>query len=419
MGSLQRIMAGGYFSFAVEAIPSETSITPNCGYVTGNYVVTITSQYGEFGTIAGTVVIGGVGQTVLSWSPSTITISMEPHVVGQFNIVITLANSNTITAWNGFTFLTVPTPQLSKLKKNIPPTPITVGTLTVEQSTLIKKFSFDIENPVRRMWIKQQKSDRLVSLGQIQTINEFVRVMWQALQIHRPSIVFEPAYPPYVLDGEDRDPHDPRPLNLTPTMPEEVVTWNVIRRSPGSVDHTPFAKAREIRPRIREELVYEPILKVDPGEPEMQNGPGQLGPDKELSRVVGRQIEGQWYDNLIQFDIWSKDNKKAEQLCDYLENFMHDFHGMFIELGVNKIHFQARVRDEFLLKWRNGLVNRSLLYFVRTETVRAGTVREIRKIHVDAEVRTYLDEIGKIGPGAFIESSRNMIIDKWVGSQQN
>jgi len=82
------------------------------------------------------------------------------------------------------------------------------------------------------------------------------------------------------------------------------------------------------------------------------------------------EIEGQWFDNLIQFDIWSKDNKKAEQLCEYFENFMHDFHGMFIELGVNKMHFQSRIRDEFLLKWRNGLCNRSILFFVRTETVR-------------------------------------------------
>lgn len=291
--------------------------------------------------------------------------------------------------------------------------------LSAEDINTIKKFSFNIDNSIRRMWIKQQKSDRLVSLGQIQTINEFIRVMWQALQIHRPSIVFEPAYPPYVLDGEDKDHGDPRPVGLTPTMPEEVITWNVIRRTPGSVDHAPFAKTREIRPRIREELVYEPWLTIDRVEPEMHKGPGQVGPDKELSRVVGRQIEGQWYDNLIQFDIWSKDNKKAEQLCDYLENFMHDFHGMFIELGVNKLHFQARVRDEFLLKWRNGLVNRSLLFFVRTETVRAGTVREIRKIHVDTEVKTYLDMMGKIGPGAFIESSRNMIIEKWVKAQSD
>jgi hypothetical protein len=307
--------------------------------------------------------------------------------------------------------------QGSNIKVNNPK--VTDYPLPEATKNIIKKFSFDIENPIRRMWIKEQKSNRLVSLGQIQTINEFVRVMWQALQIHRPSIVFEPAYPSYVLDSEDKDHGDPRPLGLTPTMPEEVITWNVVRRSPGSIDHTAFAKSREIRPRIREELVYSPVNSSlgDSTEPEMQQGPGQVGPNKDLSRIVGREIEGQWFDNLIQFDIWSKDNKKAEQLCDYLENFMHDFHGMFIELGVNKLHFQARVRDEFLLKWRNGLCNRSLLFFVRTETVRAGTVREIRKIHVDAEVRTYLDAIGKVGSGAFIESGRNMIIEKWVSNQ--
>lgn len=419
MGSLQTVMSAGFFSFTSSTAGDITSITPNCGYSNVDTQVTIYSSGAFFGVIAGTVEVGNVSATVVSWNSNTIVASIPPHAVGQFDVEITLADTTVLTAFGGFTFLAVPSLPHSKLKKNIPPTPITVTPLTVEQSKIIKKFSFDIENPIRRMWIKQQKSDRLVSLGQIQTINEFIRVMWQALQIHRPSIVFEPAYPPYVLDGEDRDPHDPRPRDLTPTMPEEVVTWNVIRRTPGSVDHTAFAKSREIRPRMREELVYEPWLTVDQVEPEMHPGPGQLGPDKELSRVVGRQIEGQWFDNLIQFDIWSKDNKKAEQLCDYLENFMHDFHGMFIELGVNKLHFQARVRDEFLLKWRNGLVNRSLLYFVRTETVRAGTVREIRKIHVDAEVRTYLNEIGKIGPGAFIESSRNMIIEKWVKPQQN
>ena len=265
------------------------------------------------------------------------------------------------------------------------------------------------------MWIKEQGSDRLISLGQIQTINELVRVMWQALQIHRPTLVFEPAYPTYILDKADAD------IKLAgapaPAIPDEIITWNVIRRAPGSIDHTAFAKSREIRPRMREEMVYDIVKNIDNGEPEMQEGPGQVGPDKELSRVVGRQIEGQWFDNLIQFDIWSRDNHKAEMLCDYLENFMHDFHGMFIELGVNKMHFHSRLRDEFLLKWRNGLCNRSIIFYVRTETVRSGAVREIRKIHVNAEIRTYLEDIGKTGLGAFIESGRNMIIDKWVKPQ--
>lgn len=415
MGSIQRTMSAGFFSFSSGG-GDISSVVPNCGYVTGGYNVVLVSNSSAFGGSVGVITLGNRQLEVISWSPMSVTIIMPEYITGQFDIIVTLPNSSVITALNGFTYLSVPTVQNSKIKINNPPSEIKT-TLTSSAKEIIKKFSFDIENPMRRMWLKQQGSQRLVSLGQIQTINEFIRVMWQALQLHRPSVVFEPAYPSYVLDSEDKDHGDPRPIGLTPTMPEEVITWNVVRRTPGSVDHTAFARTREIRPRIREELVYDPIILGENGEPELQHGIGQFGPDQELSRVVGHEIEGQWFDNLIQFDIWSKDNKKAEQLCDYLENFMHDFHGMFIELGVNKMHFHSRVRDEFLLKWRNGLCNRSLLFFVRTETVRAGAVREIRKIHVNAEVRTYLDEIGKLGSGAFIESSRNMIIDKWVSSQ--
>lgn len=278
----------------------------------------------------------------------------------------------------------------------------------------VKHIAFDINNPLRRIWLKGQKSDRLVSLGQIQTVNEFVRSVWQALQLHRPSIVFEPAYPIYVLDKEDQA------IKLqgspAPSIPEEIITWSIVRRAPGSIDHTAFAKSKEIRPRVREELVYETTLLqgLDDPEPETSQPPGQLGPDKELSRVIGSQVEGQYFDNLIQFDIWSRDNKKAEDLADYLEKFFIDFHGMFIELGVVKLHFHSRVRDEFLLKWRNGLCNRSLLFYVRTETVRSAAIREIRSINVSTEVRSFLDAVTQSGQGAFVDDVRSAIVDKWV-----
>ena len=415
MGSLQRIMGAGFFSFSTGGTNSVTSVVPNCGYVTGGYNLIINGL--GFGAVSGQVMIGNFNAEIISWTNTIINILVPVSTIaGQFDITITSSNIvGSIVASDAFTYLIVPTVQNSKIIRNNPIVPVTV-TFTPELAQVLRKFSFDIDNPVRRIWIKEQKSNRLVSLGQIQTLNEFIRSMWQALQIHRPTLVFEPAYPIYILDVEDAQVK--LGGNAAPTIPDEVVTWNVVRRTPGSVDHTAFAKTREIRPRIREELVYEPSTAyMDNPEPEMSHGPGQVGPNPDAN-VVGREIEGQWFDNLIQFDIWSKDNKKAEQLCDYLENFMHDFHGMFIELGVIKMHFHSRVRDEFLLKWRNGLCNRSLLYYIRTETVRAGEVREIRKIHVNTEVRTYLDAIGQVGGSAFIESSRNLIIDKWVQNSQ-
>jgi hypothetical protein len=126
------------------------------------------------------------------------------------------------------------------------------------------------------------------------------------------------------------------------------------------------------------------------------------------------QIVGQFFDNLIQFDVWSKNNKTAERLANYIEEFMIDFRGMFIELGVTKLHFHSRVRDEMILNWRNGLVNRSLIYYFRTERVRAHPVREIRVIHVDTTVQNYLEHIVETGIEQFLAKGRDRIVENWV-----
>ena len=93
---------------------------------------------------------------------------------------------------------------------------------------------------------------------------------------------------------------------------------------------------------------------------------------------------------------------------------MEDFRGMFLELGLIKLHFHSRIRDEVILNWRNGLVNRSLLYYMRTESVKAEPVREIRVIKVKAALQNYLDQIARTGVDSFLEARRNSIVKKWV-----
>lgn len=276
-------------------------------------------------------------------------------------------------------------------------------------------IDFQIKDANKRIFIKSDGSNRLKTLGLIQDVNSFIVKLWQALQLHRPGMVFEPAYPEYILDIEDQNIlRGDRPAK---EIPEEIVTWSVVRRQAGSIDHHPFARSKEIRPRIREELVYDTSNPTDPLEPEMHPGPGEISPIKETGRVMGMQIKGQFFDNLIQFDVWSKNNKTAERLANYLENFMEDFHGMFIELGVTKMHFHSRVRDEMILNWRNGLVNRSLLYYVRTERVKADPVREIRTIDVSLDVREYLHQITQKGIDKFIAGEQDQIVQRWLAQQ--
>ena len=72
-------------------------------------------------------------------------------------------------------------------------------------NSLLKAQRFSITGSADRLNFRTKGSNRIKTLGKNHTIYEFTRSMWQALQIHRPSLVFEPAYPSYVLDKEDSE----------------------------------------------------------------------------------------------------------------------------------------------------------------------------------------------------------------------
>jgi len=281
----------------------------------------------------------------------------------------------------------------------------------VDHSTLLKAMSLDITNPLRRLYFRTKGSNRLKTLGLNQTIYEFTRSLWQALQIHDSALVFEPAYPSYVLDKEDAAVL--REGRSATEIPEKIITWNVIRRQPGSLDSQPFARTKEMLPRVREELFYDPAISADPLEPEQYPAP-EIGSDHEHARIAGREIQGQFFDNLIQFDIWAKNNRTAEEMTEYFEDFMLTFRKMFLELGIAKLNFHSRVRDEVILNWRNGLINRSLIYYVRTEKVTATPVRVIKRITVNAEFHKLITEVEENGTDNFLKDYENTIIRNWI-----
>jgi hypothetical protein len=72
----------------------------------------------------------------------------------------------------------------------------------------------------------------------------------------------------------------------------DTVVYKVKRREPGTIGKHPFDPPAEIKPRVRE-------TRVDPDHPGCH--------------VV---VMGQWFDNLIQFDVWSKYNNRADDLIE-------------------------------------------------------------------------------------------------------
>jgi len=152
----------------------------------------------------------------------------------------------------------------------------------------------------------------------------------------------------------------------------DTVVFRVKRREPGTIGKHPFDPPTEIKPRIRE---YYPDEK-HPG--------------------CHIMVSGQWYDNLIQFDCWSKFNNSADDLIEWFEDFMYKYTWVWKKNGVNEILYWMRNVDTESVKFRNDLAVRTVIYYFRTEKI--VTVKEYDLKQIDI----YLSA-SNASPSGFIE----------------
>lgn len=146
------------------------------------------------------------------------------------------------------------------------------------------------------------------------------------------TVNFESSYSRYYQDKPVDDWRD-------------TVIYRVKRREPGTIGKHPFDPPTEIKPRIRED-------RVDPDHPGCH--------------VV---VMGQWFDNLIQFDCWSKYNNRADELVEWFEDFMYKYTWVWKKNGVNEILYWMRNVDTESSKWRNDLAVRTVIYYFKTEKI--------------------------------------------------
>ena len=125
----------------------------------------------------------------------------------------------------------------------------------------------------------------------------------------------------------------------------DTVVYRIKRREPGTISKHPFDPPTEIKPRIRE-------YRVDPDHPGCHV-----------------MVMGQWFDNLIQFDCWSKYNNRADELIEWFEDFMYKYTWVWKKNGVNEMLYWMRNVDTESSKWRNDLAVRTVLYYFRTEKI--------------------------------------------------
>lgn len=194
-------------------------------------------------------------------------------------------------------------------------------------------------------------------------IDQFYDLLYYVLSIEQPNVFLAPAFPRYLIpetEAYKRTMDNPTEHFL------DTITYKVTEERPGSVGGSkqPFGDQRELVPRPRGNVI-EGHMDVS--------------------------IKGQWFDTLVQFDVWSLTNRQAESLVLWFKRFMLNYRDFFKHRGLSEILFWWRGEDDVTTKLRNSLHSRSIAYFVRTEEL--VTVKH----KVLEEIEYKLDHIGEGG----------------------
>ena len=257
---------------------------------------------------------------------------------------------------------------------------------------------------------KYKDLDKATSVGSIQTILEMNMLMSKSLSILSPNLVFAPDFPDYLMSEDNPDymktipminpelytnmPHfrndlyerDFTDYKTIDKVPAPAITWGVVRSEPGTVSGSPFSGTKEVKGRERELALvfhkdYESILK--------QNSDinSFISTNTHLYKFI--KVKGQFFDNLVQYNTWTRSNWEAEELVEWFQkDYMIPYTGMFREAGINDMYFQRRVRDDTLLQRSSKYHLRSMLYYIRTEFISNESIMPISRIDTDIDVLT-------------------------------
>ena len=269
------------------------------------------------------------------------------------------------------------------------------------------------------------------SNGSVQSILEMHMLMTKSLAILNPGLVFTPDFPDYLLSEDNPKYMETIPMiekdvfkqmphyrwdlyernfdtyGEVDTLPAPHITWGVVRQEPGSLSGTPFRGTQELKPRERElvlifEKDYKSIL-------EQNSDNNFIIKNDKIYKFI--KVQGQFMDNLVQYNIWTRSNWEAEELIDWFQRrYMLPYTSMFREAGVNQIHFNRRVRDDTLMQMKNKYHLRSILYYIRTEHIYNETIMPINRIDVDMDV---IGNINELNINSELANYYDTIIDRW------
>lgn len=198
------------------------------------------------------------------------------------------------------------------------------------------------------------------------TLDQFFKLMYHTLDIMKPGVVFAPAWPQYLIpDTPEYKATMDNPLDTF----SDTITYMVTRQEPGSVGGSkqPFSGMnRELTPRLREAV--------------------------KVSDTKSRLVYGQWFDTLVQFDLWSLTTWEVEPLTTWFQRFMTTHRDFFKEMGLSEIYFWWRGQDKVSTGLRNKLHFRTLVYYIRVEEISYEEDYNLKQLKVQINDRITQEE---------------------------
>lgn len=156
--------------------------------------------------------------------------------------------------------------------------------------------------------------------------------------------------------------------DVGPLMP--TIIYALIKKEPGSIGNQPFGPRKQHKPRHMETL-------------RSVNSPGH-----SLS------ISSLWFDTLVQMDCYTTDNRSADLLASWFEEFMRQYIWVLKYNGVQEILFWQRLRDKAVTKWRQDLISRTVQYYFRIEELLPAVGRDLYNIDIEINLAEKIRDPG-------------------------
>lgn len=152
----------------------------------------------------------------------------------------------------------------------------------------------------------------------------------------------------------------PREYVESPDNGLDIVLFKLIRRYLWNSSNT--TKRTPTRPTYHAQI-------PDPNDPNLR-----------ISEYIDKR------DNDIEFTVYSKHSKRANDLAIMFENFMRAYTWYFKEMGIDQINYLERLEDEVKMIGNDEFSIRPIRYTVTTQSVVQETTRKISEIKIDYDI---------------------------------